>query len=81
MALSYDNTPPEPTDVAPNVDASCDTRVSHCPLVPRPPLASQDGMTAIMYAAEGGHLEAIKALAAMGADPTAVDKVRAPVEA
>ena len=59
----------------------CDTRVSHCSLVPRPPLASQGGMTALMWAAKGGHSEAIKALAAMGADPTAVDKVRAPVEA
>ena len=81
MALSYDNTPPEPTDVAPNVDAPCDTRVSHCSLVPRPPLASQDGTTALMWAAEGGYSAAIEALAAMGVDPNAVDEVRAPVEA
>ena len=59
----------------------CNTRVSHCSLVPRPPLAAQDGTTALMWAAEGGYSAAIKALAAMGTDPTAVSKVRAPLEA
>ena len=59
----------------------CITRVSHCSLVPRPPLASQDGVTALMWAARGGHSAAIEALAAMGIDPTAVDEVRAPLGA
>ena len=59
----------------------CNTRVSHCSLVPRPPLASQNGITALMHAASGGHSEAIKALAAKGADPNAVNEVRATLEA
>ena len=34
-----------------------------------------------MYAAKGGHVAAIEALVAMGADPKAVDQVREPLEA
>ena len=50
--------------------------------VPCPFLApSQDGKTALHFAAMNGHVAAMELLLAHGADPNAKDRVRAPLEA